>query len=295
LKGPVVVFFLTGCLISGALLSSCSEKTGTEAIESAPTGEKALARVGEKYLYASDISSLLQTAENPSDSVQKVKLFVSTWVKQQLLINEAEATLKPEETEIQLKLQKYKYDLMLYELQKLEIQNKLNTQVDDQEIEEFYKKHKADFELKTPIVRGYFLKLPLNSPKLPKVTQWLNNPVPKNKEDLLRYCNQFATSYSLDDSLWIDFEEMVANTPFGNLINKAALLKSNRLESNQDSDFHYFIRVLEYRLAQDVAPLEFARDRIIKSIVNRRKLDVLNAMEERIYQSAKEKNGFEVY
>ena len=111
----------------------------------------------------------------------------------------------------------------------------------------------------------------------------------------MRYCNQFATSYSFDDSLWIEFEEMVANTPFGNLNNKAALFKSNRIESNQDSDFLYFIRVNEYKLAEEVAPLEFARERIIKNIINRRKLEVLNAMEERIYQSAKENNGFELY
>jgi len=58
--------------------------------------KKALARVGDTYLYRDDVAPLLNTSMSPQDSASFVTNYINNWATKQLLLSKAQINL-PEE------------------------------------------------------------------------------------------------------------------------------------------------------------------------------------------------------
>jgi hypothetical protein len=63
---------------------------------------------------------------------------------------------------------------------------------------------------------------------------------------------------------------------------------------HSDDDYYYLVSILDYKLKNESAPLEFVEDNIKNLILNRRKIDFLKQVENNIYTEGIEKNKFEI-
>lgn len=258
-------------------------------------GPKAIARVFDNYLYSSEIAPIAAQASNKADSAQRVDLFIKSWINQQLMIAEAQARVKIDLADIEQKLQRYKYDLMVHELHKVEIESKVSNEINEDEIVKYYNENKSNFELKGAIVKGYFIKLPLSSPRISRLDKLLKQDDAKSKQELMAYCSRYSPSYNLDDSIWINFDEIAANTPFVNISNKVNYLKSTKIDKSSDDEYYYILKIKDFKISDEIAPLDFAREQIKKIIVNRRKLKAIKELEREIMKKAEDNNVFEIY
>lgn len=256
-----------------------------------------LARVKDKYLLQKDIEGIVPSGSNSIDSANSVQRYVQNWVKKQLLISEAESQIEFDQAELQRKILEYRYALIVYEFEKLYINNHLRTEVTDQEIESYYRENKEKFQLKQNILRGVFLQLPKDSPKLNEIKRLLRSKTDKIKATLKAHSLRFATKSHLEDSVWLKYDDVFKNTPFRNEPNRLQFLKENhnRIIETSDDNFVYLIRIDEYRIRDEIAPLDFIRENLKAIIINKRKTELANELEERVFEDAVKNKEFEIY
>jgi hypothetical protein len=221
--------------------------------------------------------------------------YINSWARKQLLINEAASNIDFNEAELERKILDYRYALMVYEFEKEYVQKEINLELTPQEIRTYYESNKDKFELKQNIIRGIYVKVPSQAPRLSQVKKWVQSDKPKDLEELKSYCLRFANAYSLEDSVWINFDEVIKGTPLTAITNKVEFLKQNKFVESTDDEFNYLIRIDEYRITDDISPLPFVEDQIRSIIINKRKVELAKNLEDRVFNEAVRKKDFEVY
>ena len=69
-----------------------------------------------------------------------------------------------------------------------------------------------------------FVKVPLDAPKHKKLDEWIRK---KDIKKLRSYCSRFAETYSIEDSVWLNFNDVLKYTPFNEIIvNEVQFLKN---------------------------------------------------------------------
>ena len=285
-----LLVLLTAALVAGCDLFKIKEKP-TDVISDSPP----VARVYDKYLYPEDLEGLTSEAINSSDSTDIVERYIQSWIKKQLLIGEASARINFDEAELARKILDYRYALMVHEFKQYHINEQLKTEVSEDEIQAYYQENQDNFELKQNIIRGIFIKLPKQAPRINTVGKLIRSQKTNDKEELASYCFQFATYYTLEDTVWLNFDELIQSTPLASIPNQEQYLKNNKYVETSDQNFQYFLYIDEYKIADQISPLEFVRDNIEEIIVNKRKIALANQLETDIYAEAQDNDDFEIY
>ncbi len=258
--------------------------------------ETAVARVGDKYLYKNELSGLISGRTTSKDSASIVERYVDTWIRKQLLLKSAEENMDLNEEEILKKIQDYRYQLIVYEYEKEYIQKHLDTAISEAQIQKYYEENVDNFQLKQNIVKGLFLKIPNEAPKIEDLKSWFNSNKPQDVEKITSYAYSFGDSYLLDDSVWLDFDEFLYNTPFNDEItNPIQVLKKGKFLQTSDSLFNYYIKINDYKIIDEASPLEFVRDQVKNILLNRRIVSLKKTQENEIYDKALNSNEYEVY
>jgi len=255
-----------------------------------------LARVGEQFLYASDVGSLIDKRMTTTDSANIISRYIDSWIKKQLMLQAAENNFNYDETDIERKVLDYRYQLIVYGYEKQFVEQNLDTAITEEEISVYYEENKDNFQLKQNIVKGIYLKVPEDAPRIPRVKRWLRSSDEVDKERLRSYVYSFADAYSLDDSLWIDFDEFVFNTPFSEQItNPVQTLERNQYLETSDSLYVYLMKINEYKISDQVSPMEYVREQIKNILLNRRVVELRKQLEDKVYEEAQESNDYEIY
>lgn len=282
-------------LVLVTMLASCDLIQFKQKAEEEVEGESAIARVHDKYLYPEDVEGVITEGMSAEDSAHRVNRFVNSWIKKQLLIQEASTIIEFDEAEIERKILDYRYSLMGYEYQQFYVSQNLDTAVTEEEINQYYEENIDNFVLKKNIIRGKFIKVPLSAPRVNEVRRLLYSTREDRVEELNEYCLRFATQYHLVDTVWLNFEDIIKTTPLQEIPNKVQFLKNNRYVDTSDDLFRYFLKIDEYRISDNISPLEFVREDIKNIILNKRKVDLAKKLEEDVYKSASKNNEFEIY
>ncbi|MEX2336848.1 MAG: peptidylprolyl isomerase [Fulvivirga sp.] len=282
-------------LIAGAVMPSCDFIKMKDVSLQDKRNSEPVARVRDQHLYAEDLEGIAPAGMDKEDSTARVQRFINTWIRKQLLIQEAAKKIEFDEAEIERKMLDYRYSLMGYEYQSYYISKKLNVEVSDAEIEKYYQDNIDNFVLKQNIIRGKFIKIPKGAPKIEKVKSLLLSKDEEAHEELNAYSLSFATQYQLDDSVWMIFDEVIKNSPMAEIPNKMHFLKGQDFIELSDDQFLYFLKIVEYRISDNVSPLEFVKDGIKNIIINKRKVELAKQLEEEVYEKATKNKEFEIY
>ena len=285
----LVVVWIIG-ILTGCDLFKIKENPAEMVSETPP-----VARVYNNYLYPEDLEGLTSEAINSSDSTDIVERYIQSWIKKQLLIDEASSRIDFDEAEISRKILDYRYALIVHEFKQYYINRQLETEVSEGEIQAYYQENQDNFELKQNIIRGIFIKLPKQAPKINSVGKLIRSQKSQDKQELASYCFQFATYYTLEDTVWLNFGELIQSTPLASIPNQEQYLKNNKYVETSDQSFEYFLYIDEYKIADQISPLEFVRDDIVEIIVNKRKIALANQLETDIYSEAQDNHDFEIY
>jgi hypothetical protein len=255
-------------------------------------GEKVVARVYDSYLYVKDLNGKLPVNVSHADSAVLIKEVIDTWVKQQLLIKQAEKNLSDEDKDFTKQLEDYRNSLLIYKYETQLIKQNLDTVITDNEIAGYYEKNKSNFELKENIVKVIYVKIPRSVPMtVPKL--YIGSDKPADRKRLQDFCVKYAVNYYLDDQNWLLFNDILKEIPI-NTYNQEEYLKNNRTIEIQDSSFSYLLSIKGFMIKEGVSPLSFERKNIRDIIINKRKLKLIEDMQQDVYKNAVKKGAFEV-
>ena len=256
---------------------------------------KPLARVNTTYLYQDELIGLANSKTSKEDSISRVMAYVNSWVRKQVLINEAMKHININEAELERKVLEYRYSLIGYEYENFYVRKNLNDSVSIEDIENYYKEHRDNFILKQNIVRGAFIKVPKEAPHSAHIKELMFSQKEKDMDELRSYCLSFSSAYHLYDSSWIEFDKLAVNSPLAEIPNKIEFLKTNPYYETGDTQSLYFLKIDEYKISDNVSPLEFVKEDIKNIILNKRKVELAQKLEQEVYENAVTRKDFEIY
>ena len=248
--------------------------------------DKLLVTVHGDKLYFSDIQDLISPDLSSEDSLKLVQALCEKWAKEQLLVQKAKINLPLVLQDVQVQVESYENSLLIYSYQKELLNQKLDTIVNDYEIESYYEKNKQNFILNDAVVRVNYIKLKKEVPYLWKVQRLFKKEDEESKLLLEDYCYQFADDYYLDDS-WLSVDDIFKVLPES--YSSRNLYKGKSVEF-ADDDYYYFLYFKKYISKGSVSPLEIVSNQIYSIIINKRKIDFLKHVEMDLYQNALAKN-----
>lgn len=253
-----------------------------------------VARVNNTYLYKDELMGIAPVGSSREDSAARVEAYVDSWIRKELLIQEAARKININEAEVERKILDYRYSLIAYEYQSFYIKQNLDTVFSPDEVKKYYEDNIDNFILKQNIVRATFIKVPRNAPKSDQLKEWIFSQDEDDRQNLKSFCLSFSVAYHISDSTWMIFDDLVRNSPLAEIPNKVQFLKTNPYYETQDENYLYFLKVDEYRISDNVSPLEFVADEIRNIILNKRKVELAKKLEDEVYENALEHREFEI-
>lgn len=284
LNYTLVVTLLSGWLVSCSGNQAALDKEG------------AVARVYDAFLTGEELASVIPPGTDKKDSVKIAKDYIQSWISRKAVLKLAEDNLGQDSTFdwIEAQLKDYKNSLIRYAYEKELVNQQLDTQVTEKEIEAYFEKYKNNFELKDNIIQVIYLKVKKNAPKLDRVRNWYKSNQEKDKRLLEDYCFQFAENYFLEGNTWLLFDDLLKEIPI-RTYDKEQFLKNNRFIEIEDDQYIYFVNIKGFKIKNSAPVLSFEKEKIISTILNRRKLRLLEEMENNALENARKKNEIEVF
>ena len=256
--------------------------------------EEPLARVFEEYLYPSDLSEVITPGTSPQDSLVIAKRFVETWVKDQLMLNRAEQALSEEQMDFEKQIEQYRLSLLIFSYRQKLLQQKLDTLVTDEEIQIYYEENVNNFMLNQDVIKGTFIKIPLSAPRVNELRRWSWNSRPEDLEQMEKYCINYADKFSDFNDTWVYFNSIKVQLPM-KISQPSRYLSYNKNIETKDTQFRYFLHVTDLVIEGEAAPLELVSEDIISIILNKRKMEFIQDLEQRVYNDGVNRNQFEIY
>jgi hypothetical protein len=108
------------------------------------------------------------------------------------------------------------------------------------------------------------------------------------------YCYQYALRYDDFNDEWIPFTQLLMEVPFESDNHEEWLSRNSSVEL-KDGKYVYFIVIREYKLKNSVAPFEYISGQVKTIILNNRRNDFLQKLEDGIYNEAVRENALKVY
>jgi hypothetical protein len=253
-----------------------------------------VARVMDKYLYADEIAGLAN-GMSPEDSASFIQNYIYNWGKEQLLISRAEYNLRDDQKDFEELVNQYRNDLIKFAYLEKYVSQNLDTAITENEIKSYFTENGRDFELKENIVRCDYYIFRGNTPDITKAKNWWRISGEKNDERFSEYASVFAIAKSVGDTNWISFDKLAMEISPLPTYNQAQLLSQNKRLLLEDTAKVYFLEFKGYKIVDDVSPLPYVQSTIKSIILNKRKLNLIAKMEERLVEDAFNKSEFEIF
>ena len=254
-----------------------------------------VARVGNHYLYQSDLENLMIKSLSIQDSLVKVKGIINDWARDILLherslINLSDSKIKS----LDMLVAEYEIDIFSNAYNEFVIKASLDTIVSDSEVQSFYDSNKAIFKLNHPLYRVRFIQLPLDHVRRKEITKRfrLFNDDDRQFLDSLSY--QFS-EYFLNDTVWISKNYLFNKSSFLNNDNLSKYIKKSQFFEVKDSLEVYLFVAKDYIGRNEFAPIEYIDPTIKNIILNKRKLEFLKQFNKEILQDAIKSKKLEIY
>lgn len=271
-------------------MMACSGETSTEVQDKG----KVIATVYSYNLYEIDLASAIPAGLTAEDSTRRAENFINSWVREMLLLSKAENNLPANDPEMEKKLRDYRNSLIIYAYETELVQQKLDTVVSDEEIETYYNEHANDFQLRDNIVKVIYVKVDNKAPNMAKLKTMVKSEKPADREELDKYCRQYATNYYLDDNSWLLFDDLLKEVPI-QTYNRELFLENNRFVEVADSSHTYYLNIKGFMTRNSQSPLSFEKENIRSIIINQRKLELVDKMHDDLYNEAVENNSIKIY
>lgn len=257
------------------------------------TGGRVLAEVYNYKLYESDLKSAMTEDMSKDDSARFAQTYINSWVREMLLVYQAEQNLGSDEKNVEEQLRKYRNSLIIYNYEQKLVQQQLDTIVSETEIEKYYNEHPDDFTLKNNIIKVVYVKVDKKAPNVAKLKNWIRSTKPQDKKELEGYCMQFAANYFLDDQSWLLFDDLLKEVPIPTY-NKELFLQNNRYVEVSDTTHLYFVDIRGFMIRDSKSPIGFEKENIRSIIINQRKRDLIDRMRNDIYNDAINKKEIKI-
>lgn len=245
-----------------------------------------VAQVYQYKLYASEVRQGMPVGLSQEDSLTLVRDYIDNWVKEKLVLHEAEKKLSPREKNFDKEMMDYRNSLLINRYyDKLWQRDTANNRVTDREISDFARTLDSRYTVDKEIVRVNYVKLPVGSTLLEPVKSLLFDESRRvdEKETLVAMLGD-SIEYLLDDEAWLYLDDLQNEVAFE--IDAASVTGDNRRIEKEVGDQKVLLVILDYRSQRSVNETKEERAAAGMLLMNQRRTQFINQYVQDLYDKA---------
>lgn len=253
--------------------------------------EEVVAEVGQAKLRKSELDRVVPAGLPAEDSVRLARQYINTWALDQVFLNVAEQQLSKTEKDVTRELEAYRTSLLKYRYEQLYVNERLDTAVSDDAVQEYYEAHSSKFILQRPVVKARFLSISEDSPMLKTIRKKMSSDEVEDilEADSLAFSSAFK--FTTWNNEWIDAAVMARE--FGQ--DYASVLSGVSKGWNERTDTSGVVNaayVTEIVPKGAMSPLEYSTPFIKDMIISARKQALVSALEHDLLEDARVNGKF---
>lgn len=244
------------------------------------TRDSYVARVNDRYLTIEEFHKHIDTTSTSSPQAQG---YVSRWISQELLFQEARRRGLDRSTDVKTKIDEIEKQLIVSLLLEKEIYDEELVSFSNEELHEYYDNHTEEFLLQHDVAKIHYVRFQdLKSAKAFRSELWHRTPWHKAADNAEMGSEELSASLERADSVYVSEHQMFPATVWRTLIKT----RIGRISSPLKTEQGYFVfRLLAFRKRGTPSELRYALPEIRERLVveKRRKLldSLLNELRQR--------------
>ncbi len=246
--------------------------------------DKVMAQVYYHKLYESEVLKNMPTGLSPADSIALVNDFIDNWVREQLILHEAEKRLSPREKNFDRQLEEYRNNLLINTYFNKIISDTANVNITDEDLEAFMRSFDKRYTIEKEIVKVNYVKLPKKSPLVEVVKGILFDKERRveEKEPLMVLLGD-SIEYLLDDDAWLYLDDIQNEVSFDFSQEDVA---QHKCIEKEIGDYRYLLVILDYKNQRSVSETNEEKAAARMMLLNQRKQQVIKQHVDQLYEKA---------
>lgn len=269
-------------------ISSC------RAISSFLANDEVVAQVGQERLYRSDIDKVIPKGIAQEDSVRLSRQYINSWASDRVYLKIAEQQLSKAERDVTVELEDYRKSLLKYRYEQLYVNERLDTSVTNEQVEEYYQSHLDKFTLERPIVKARFLNIAADSPSLKPIRKKMSSMEANDLVEADSLAFSSAIKFTTWSDSWIDAAVLATEyqMDYSEVLSK---MTKGWIETVDTTGHMKLTFVSEMMVKGMVAPMEFCEEKIKDIIISARKQSLIMNLEQDLLKDARENGQYIIY
>lgn len=246
--------------------------------------DKVMAQVYYHKLYESEVLKNMPTGLSPADSIALVNDFIDNWVREQLILHEAEKRLSLREKNFDRQLEEYRNNLLINTYFNKIISDTANMNITDEDLEAFMRSFDKRYTIEKEIVKVNYVKLPKKSPLVEVVKGILFDKERRveEKEPLMVLLGD-SIEYLLDDDAWLYLDDIQNEVSFDFTQEDVA---QNKCIEKEIGDYRYLLVILDYKNQRSVSETNEEKAAARMMLLNQRKQQMIKQHVDQLYEKA---------
>ena len=256
--------------------------------------DEVVAEVDGVVLYRSDLDDVLPTGLSDEDSLRLAAQYINSWASDQVFLGIAEQQLSKAEKDVTKELEAYRKALLKYRYEQLYVNERLDTSVSVDLVQQYYDAHADKFVLERPVLKARYLRISSKSPLKDQIKKKMSSSESSDvlEADSLSY--SAALKFQTWNGRWMDVS--VLSGEFG--VDNATLLakrKGNWIEAEDTTGIMNIAYIEAFKDKGEMSPLEYCTPVIKDMIVSVRKQELINSLEQNLLEDARQNGKFKTY
>lgn len=256
--------------------------------------DEIVAEVDDVVLYRSDLDKVLPAGLPSEDSLRLAAQYINSWASDQVFLGIAEQQLSKAEKDVTKELEAYRKALLKYRYEQLYVNERLDTSVSADKVQQYYDAHADKFVLERPVVKARYLRISSKSPLKDQIKKKMASSESSDvlEADSLAY--SAAMKFLTWNGRWIDINAL--SSEFG--MDNTALLARKRgswIEAEDTTGVLNIAYIEAFMDKGEMAPVEYSAPVIKDMILSVRKLELINSLEQNLLEDARRNGKFKTY
>ena len=253
-----------------------------------------VARVGNHKLYRSELLKYIPAGASPEDSASLALQWINAWAEDILLLDMAEEQLSGEDKDVRKELEEYRRTLLKYRYEQLYINQRLDTLITDEEIEQYYLANKERFRLDRPLMKARYMIISAGARSLPVLKEKMSSD---NEQEIMMadsLGSYAAIKYVDAADTWMDAITLASEMGI-DYLSMVASIKNRFSELKDENGNLHIAYIAEMAPEGHTAPLDYVADRIRDIILSTRKHKLEIELERDLLEDASRNQKFVIY
>ena len=253
-----------------------------------------VAKVGNHKLYRSQLQSYIPAGVSPEDSASLARQWINAWAEDLLLLDMAEEQLSGKDKDVSKELEEYRRTLLKYRYEQLYINQRLDTLITDEEVEQYYQANMERFRLERPLLKARYMIISAEARSVNTLKQKMSSDDETEVMEADSLGAYAAIKYADAAETWMD-AIILAQELGTDYLSLVASINNHFAEIKDDNGILHVAYIVDMTPAGKPAPMEYVTERIRDIILSSRKHKLETELERDLLEDASRNQKFVIY